>query len=59
MAKEGLNSYKRAYQVVEQGLEQKGHASSAELLNWLIENYNINSLNITTKGRRNTINKLR
>ena len=50
MAKEGLNSYKRAYQVVEEGLHQKGDASSMELLSWLIENYNINSLNITTKG---------
>ena len=50
MVKEGLNSYKKAYQVVEQGLEKKKEASSAQLLNWLIENYNINSLNITTKG---------
>ena len=50
MVKEGLNSYKKDYQVVEQGLEKKKEASSAQLLNWLIENYNINSLNITTKG---------
>lgn len=50
MAKEGLNSYKKAYKVVEEGLKKKGDASSTELLSWLIENYNINSLNITTKG---------
>lgn len=50
MAKEGLNSYKKAYKVVEEGLKEKGDASSIELLNWLIANYNINSLNITSKG---------
>ena len=50
MAKEGLNSYKRAYEVIEEGLRKKGEASSIELLNWLIGNYNINSLNITSKG---------
>lgn len=48
--KEGVNSYKKAYAMVEKGLEKKGDASSAELLSWLISNYNINSLNITTKG---------
>lgn len=50
MAKEGVNSYKKAYTIIEEGLAKKGDASSAELLNWLIEHYNINSLNITTKG---------
>ena len=50
MAKEGVNSYKKAYKIIEEGLAKKGDASSAELLNWLIEYYNINSLNITTKG---------
>lgn len=48
--KEGVNSYKKAYAIIEQGLEIKQDASSAELLSWLISNYNINSLNITTKG---------
>lgn len=48
--KEGLNSYKKAYEIIEEGLKIKGEASSQELLSWLIENYNINSLNITAKG---------
>lgn len=48
--KEGLNSYKRAYEMIEVGLKEKGQASSTELLSWLIERYNINSLNITSKG---------
>ena len=45
-----LNSYKKAYHAVEEGLAKKGEASSLELLNWLIENYDINSLNVTSKG---------
>lgn len=48
--KEGLNSYKKAYAMIEVGLKEKGEASSTELLSWLIERYNINSLNITPKG---------
>lgn len=48
--KEGLNSYKKAYLMIEKGLAEKGEASSTELLSWLIANYNINSLNITSKG---------
>ena len=48
--KEGLNSYKKAYEMIELGLQEKGEASSTELLSWLIERYNINSLNITSKG---------
>lgn len=48
--KEGVNSYKKAYAIIEEGLKEKGDASSAELLSWLISNYNINSLNITAKG---------
>lgn len=48
--KEGLNSYKKAYEMIEIGLQEKGEASSTELLSWLIERYNINSLNITSKG---------
>ena len=39
--KEGLNTYKKAYAKCEEGLKQKGSATSAELLNWLIENYNL------------------
>lgn len=50
MSKEGINSYKKAYAVIEEGLQIKQEASSTELLSWLISNYNINSLNITTKG---------
>ena len=50
MHKEGINSYKKAYAKIEEGLAIKGEASSTELLSWLIANYNINSLNITTKG---------
>ena len=50
MHKEGNNSYKKAYAKIEEGLAIKGEASSTELLSWLIANYNINSLNITTKG---------
>ena len=48
--KEGVNSYKKAYTIIEKGLQEKEDASSAELLSWLIEHYNINSLNITAKG---------
>ena len=48
--KPGINSYKRAYEVIEEGLAIKEEASSQELLSWLISNYNINSLNVTTKG---------
>ena len=48
--KEGLNTYKKAYSKCEEGLKLKGSATSAELLNWLIENYNLYSLNITAKG---------
>ena len=48
--KEGLNTYKKAYAKCEEGLKKKGSATSAELLNWLIENYNLYSLNITAKG---------
>lgn len=48
--KEGLNSYKKAYEMIEVGLAEKGEASSTELLSWLIARYNINSLNITSKG---------
>ena len=48
--KEGLSTYKKAYAACEEGLRIKGEATSAQLLNWLIENYNIHSLNITTKG---------
>ena len=50
MQKEGINSYKKAYAVIEEGLKIKEQASSTELLSWLISNYNINSLNITAKG---------
>ena len=50
MSKPGIISYKQAYQTCEQGLKQKGEATSAQLLSWLITNYNIHSLNITTKG---------
>lgn len=50
MYKEGINSYKKAYKKIEEGLAIKGEASSTELLSWLIFNYNINSLNITAKG---------
>lgn len=48
--KPGLNTYKKAYATCEEGLKIKGEATSAQLLNWLIDNYNIHSLNITTKG---------
>lgn len=48
--KEGLNTYKKAYKKCEDGLKIKGEATSAELLNWLIANYNLYSLNITAKG---------
>ena len=50
MYKEGINSYKKAYKKIEEGLRIKKEASSTELLSWLISNYNINSLNITAKG---------
>lgn len=50
MSKPGIISYKQAYQTCEQGLKQKGKATSAQLLSWLITNYNIHSLNITAKG---------
>lgn len=48
--KPGLNTYKKAYKACEEGLKEKGHATSAELLSWLITRYNIYSLNITPKG---------
>ena len=48
--KEGLSTYKKAYAKCEEGLRIKGEATSAQLLNWLIEHYNIHSLNITSKG---------
>lgn len=48
--KKGISTYKKAYETCEQGLKEKGRATSAQLLNWLISNYNIHSLNITPKG---------
>ena len=48
--KEGLNTYATVYKKCEEGLKLKGEATSAELLNWLIANYNLYSLNITAKG---------
>ena len=48
--KPGINSYKKAYETIEEGLKIKQTATSAQLLDWLINNYNINSLNITPKG---------
>lgn len=48
--KPGINSYKKAYETIEKGLKIKQTATSAQLLDWLINNYNINSLNITPKG---------
>ena len=48
--KPGVSTYKKAYEKCEEGLKIKGEATSAQLLNWLIENYNIHSLNITAKG---------
>lgn len=48
--KKGISTYKAAYKTCEEGLKQKGEATSAQLLNWLINNYNIHSLNITPKG---------
>ena len=48
--KPGLSTYKKAYATCEEGLKIKGEATSAQLLNWLIDNYNIHSLNITAKG---------
>lgn len=48
--KPGVNTYQKAYKKCEEGLKIKGEATSAQLLNWLIDNYNIHSLNITAKG---------
>lgn len=48
--KPGLNSYKKAYQACEIGLQEKGCATSAELINWLLNRYDIHSMNITPKG---------
>ena len=48
--KTGVSTYKKAYEKCEEGLKIKGEATSAQLLNWLIDNYNIHSLNITAKG---------
>jgi hypothetical protein len=48
--KKGISTYKAAYETCEEGLKKKGEATSAQLLNWLITNYNIHSLNITPKG---------
>ena len=50
MSKQGIISYKKAYEACEEALAIKGEATSAELLNWVISNYNIHSLNITAKG---------
>jgi len=51
--KPGIISYAKAYQICEEGLRIKKRATSAELLDWLINNYNIHSLNITAKGITN------
>lgn len=48
--KPGISTYKKAYAKCEEGLKEKGEASSAQLLDWLISHYNIHSLNITPKG---------
>ena len=48
--KPGISPYKKAYEKCEEGLRKKGEASSAQLLDWLISNYNIHSLNITPNG---------
>ena len=48
--KPGVSTYAKAYKKCEEGLKIKGEATSAQLLNWLIDNYNIHSLNITAKG---------
>lgn len=48
--KPGISTYQKAYKTCEEGLKIKGKATSAQLLNWLIHNYNIHSLNITSKG---------
>ena len=51
--KPGIISYKAAYKKCEEGLKIKHRATSAELLDWLINNYNIHSLNVTAKGITN------
>lgn len=51
--KPGIISYAKAYQICEEGLRIKKRATSAELLDWLINHYNIHSLNITPKGITN------
>ena len=51
--KPGIISYKTAYKKCEEGLKIKHKATSAELLDWLINNYNIHSLNVTAKGITN------
>lgn len=51
--KTGIISYKAAYKKCEEGLKIKHRATSAELLDWLINNYNIHSLNVTAKGITN------
>lgn len=48
--KPGVSTYKKAYQKCEEGLQEKGEATSAQLLDWLILHYNTHSLNITSKG---------
>lgn len=48
--KPGINSYKKAYQACEKALEIKKVATSAQLLDWVLLNYNINNLNLTPKG---------
>ena len=48
MSKQGIISYKKAYEACEEALAIKKEATSAELLNWVIANYNIHSLNITS-----------
>lgn len=51
--KQGIISYQKAYEACEEGLKIKHRATSSELLDWLINHYNIHSLNVTTKGITN------
>lgn len=46
----GLISYKQAYEKCEEALEEKGEASSQQLINWLLENCRMHQLNVTPKG---------
>ena len=51
--KPGLNTYKKAYATCEEGLKIKGEATSAQLLNWLIDNYNkLKSIKRTSNLRK-------